>query len=50
MRSASLPPQMLPAATETPYTSITQPTAPALKPDTSVRIGARKVKGMNEPP
>ncbi|MNV81222.1 hypothetical protein D3C71_1748720 [compost metagenome] len=49
-RSASRPPQRLPTATDTPYTSITQPTAPALKPEMSVRMGARKVNGMNVPP
>ncbi|MNR11714.1 hypothetical protein D3C85_1280270 [compost metagenome] len=49
-RSASRPPQILPTATDTPYTSITSPTAPALKPETSCRIGARKVNGMNDPP
>src|SRR5450830_1868868 len=39
--SASLPPQILPKATEMPYTSITAPTALALKPATCCRIGAR---------
>src|SRR5471032_616493 len=48
--SAILPPQILPTATETPYTSITAPTAAALKPAMSCKIGARYVKAMNEPP
>ncbi|MNH27465.1 hypothetical protein D3C79_875780 [compost metagenome] len=48
--SASLPPQILPTATETPYTSRMRLTALAPKPLTCCKMGARKVKAVKAPP
>ena len=42
-RRSKRPLQILPTATDTPYTSMTQPMAPAPKPD-CCRMGARNVK------